>query len=404
MWPAVALIGASDGILGLWGFAVQRSLGAPRWVVPVMIAAWQFPWILAPWGETQLTRFTPRAAFRWIGVVQYLPILVIGLVGVTPLAEHGYGSGNIPLFLAGLFLHFASKIAFVPHRTALFRANLPPHVRGRYYGLLQAGAILALIVAARFGALLLDADARWLRAVFPAAALLGFLGCLQLSRIRWRHERRQGLEAEQGGGWEAMREAFRHSREILRGSRGFRTYETAFMLYGIGLNLSAPLIVTYAEQDLKLTTVAWTQAASLAFPLTQLLGVAIVGRLADALGLLRTTGLAFFVLSGFFGAMFFVASAPALIAVHVLYGIAMAGVDVGWALGPLHFAPEGRARLYMAIHFGLVGVRSAIAPPLGYAIAAVFGLHAAFGCSVVLILLGCVTILRSAAHGDRPAG
>lgn len=392
MWPASALIGAADGVLALWTFAVQRALGAPGFVVPWTIAVSQLPWILTPLAETQLARAHPRGAFRWIGAISYLPLLLVALTGVERTAP-GHGAGSVPLFLVALCLQSASKIFYVPHRLALLRANLPAAVRGSVYGRLQATGVLCQILAAQAGSRLLDHDPRLVMAVFPAAALLGFLGCVRLAQVHWRHENRQGLGAD-GAAMDALRRAFRGMFRILRADAPFRTYETGFMLYGVGLNLTVSLIAIYAENDLRLSTFQWARAGSLAFPLALLVGAAVAGRLSDSLGILRTTALSFFALALFFAALPYVTTLEGLVATHALYGLAMAGVDVGWALGPLHFAPEGRTRVYAAVHFCLVGMRTTIAPPLGYLLYRLFSLGVAFTLSAVLVLLGCLTISR----------
>jgi MFS family permease len=386
-------MGAADGVVALWSFAVQRSLGAPGFVVPWTIALSQLPWILTPLAETQLSRLHPRRAFRWIGAVSYLPLLLVAFAGIEPKGLPGHGEGSVALFILVLCLQSASKIFYVPHRLALLRANLPPAVRGSVYGRLQVVAVLCQIGAAQASSRLLDSDPRLLQAIYPVAGLAGFLGCVLLARVHWHRENRQGL-APQGGAWEALRRAWGEMFRILGADRPFRTYETSFMLYGLGLNLSVSLIAIYAENDLRLSTFQWAVASSLAFPLALLAGAAVAGRLSDALGILRTSALAFLALAFFYGSLVFVRSFEALVAAHLLYGLAMAGVDVGWALGPIWFAPEGKARVYAAIHFSLVGIRTTVAPPAGYWLKEHGSRQFSFALSAVLILLGCITIAR----------
>ncbi|MGH7163159.1 MAG: hypothetical protein ACREID_06730, partial [Planctomycetota bacterium] len=158
---------------------------------------------------------------------------------------------------------------------------------------------------------------------------------------------------------------------------------------------STPLVVVFAVEELRLSYGDWTWANGLAFPIAQLLVIPIAGRLSDAAGVVRTTAISFVVLGVFFASLPFVATAGGLIAAHALYGVAMAGVDVGWALGPLRFAPQGRARVYMSVHFSLVGIRSILAPLLGYGIKSLFSLETAFACSAGLMAAACATALAA---------
>ncbi|MGH7162068.1 MAG: hypothetical protein ACREID_01185, partial [Planctomycetota bacterium] len=209
-WPAAALFGVAQGVIALAPFAVMRSLGSSDLVVSLIITAWQFPWILAPLCEPLLLRLDPQRAFRWIGAAMFLPLLFVVFVDVDPVGPHGSGKGDLLLFLCLLFFESAANIAFVPHRGALIHANYPVEVRGRFYGLLTAVMILMSVFSSKAGGLLLDLDPRWLRAIYPAAALAGLLALRQYSRIRWRQARRQRAHGETLG----FREAWRTTARI----------------------------------------------------------------------------------------------------------------------------------------------------------------------------------------------
>ncbi|MCZ6786775.1 MAG: hypothetical protein O7E54_06375, partial [Planctomycetota bacterium] len=224
-------------------------------------------------------------------------------------------------------------------------------------------------------------DPRWLRVLFPVCALLSMAGLFRLGRIRWRGWKRRHAKRERGAGaWAAFVNAWKDAFRILRDDRSFRTYEIGFMLYGFGFLMFVPQAVVYAEQDLGLSYGAWTWARGVAFPVGIGLAAALAGRLSDRFGVVRTTAAAFALLAGVFLSMPHVETEAAVIVVWGLFGIVMAAVDVGWSLGPLHFAPKDRASAYVAVHFGLVGVRSAVAPALGYLLKT--GISFTFTCAV----------------------
>jgi MFS family permease len=262
--------------------------------------------------------------------------------------------------------------------------------------MISSVTVLAAMASAFVAGRLIDGDARWARIVFPSAAVLGLVAHLMLARIRWRREgdvpRASPREAERFGS--AVRTGWSSTWRTLRDDRDFRAFELAFVLYGTGLLLAVPLIVAYAERGLGLTTGEWTLADRFALPMTQLLIMPFVGRVADRIGVVRVAALGFALVGAFFLAMIFVRDAGSLIAAYVLYGVCMAAVNVSWALGPLLFAPAGQAHHYGSVHMAMVGVRSLVGPALGYVVArlasfrAALGLAVAFEVAAVVLALG----------------
>jgi len=404
-WRAALLEGLAAGVIGLSSFVVKRSLGAPEEAVPVLITLWQIVWIFAPGLGTLLARADPQRLWRTLALSAYLPLAAVALVSVSPVGEHGHGTGNLVLFLALMSLHYGASIATVPHRGALLRTNYPSHVRGRMFGLTMAVNLLAAGAAAKGAGYLLDADPRWVRGIYPVAGACGIVAYLVLGRIRWRRSRetrRLATDATERV-LKAWSNAWRATWRILRDDRAFRTYEIGFMLYGLGFLASIGLLVLYAEGELHLSYDSWTTAQSVAFPLAQIAGAPLFGRLSDRLGIVRTTGVSFLLLATFFGLMPLVGSAAQLAFACLLWGVAMAGVNVGWNLGPLHFAPDRQAHMYAAVHFCLVGVRSLVGPFLGFAVKEAFSYAAAFGLSAALVTAGAATIWHLDRRPSRPA-
>jgi len=404
-WPSAMLEGVAAGVIGLTAFAAERSLGAPEEVVPILIALWQVPWIFAPGLGPVLARAKPQRLWRVLAFTTYLPLAAVALVSITPTLP-GHGTGALWLFLPLMVLHYGSGIAIVPHRGALLRTNYPQHVRGRMFGLLMAVNLIASGVAAKGAAYLLDSDPRWLRGIYPVAAVSGIAAFLLMGRIRWRRSRealRLAAATASRGVRKAVANAWREAFRILREDRAFRTYEVGFMLYGLGFLSSIGLLVLYGEKELRLSYGAWTWAQSVAFPVAQIAGAALFGRLADRLGVVRTTAVSFAMLSVFFALMPLVASAAGLAAACLLWGLAMGGVNIGWSLGPLHFAPDGKAHMYGAVHFCMVGVRSLVGPFLGFAMKELFSYTAAFALSSALVAAGALTVLALDRQHSRAA-
>ncbi len=384
-WPASLCEGLAFGVVNLTPFVIKRSLGAPGWFVPLFIMLWQVPWILTPAVGTMLAAAHPQRLWRRLAWLAWVPFLLLAFQPVVSTTA-GHGQGSILFFLVPILWHYFTAVAVVPHRGAMVRTNYPRSVRGRFWGMVTGIGLIGSAVMALLAGRLLDIDARFVRLLYPAAAVLGVIAFYNNARIRWHSQGRRSLRPLGETATQAMRRAWHEAIAILRKDRDFRIYEAGFMLYGIGFLCSVGLLHLYAEGPLSLSYGEWTLAQFLAFPLGQIVGAAVLGRVADRVGMSRTAAIAFVLLAAFFGLMPLVGSAAGLFAAYLLWGLGMGGIMISWSLGPLHFAPDGKGHMYTALHFALVGVRSLFAPALGYAAKVWFGYGAAFGLSVVFLL------------------
>ncbi len=384
--PADVLLAMSFGVLDLAGFVAKRAFGAADWVVPVLVTAAQVPWLLAPVWEVVFARLDPRRVFVWVGAIAKLPLLLIGLTLIT-----GHESWLWP-FLGVIALHHLMIGAYLPHRGALLRANYASTLRARILSKLEIAAMLAFLCATKLAGFALDHDDASIAILFPIAAVLGFAGFLVLARIRWRRDGEREPPSARRDVGEVLRDVCVRTYEVLKADRDFRRYEIGYMLYGVGLLSGAPLIILMAEGPLAMKYGEWADARGIAFPAAYIVGMLFIGRVADRLGPVRVTVIAFAVLAAFFACVTVVQTPWQLVASFVLYGVAMSFVTIGWTLGPLHFAPPGRARRYAGVHVFLVGVRSAPAPFLGLWLASAFSLRVGFAVSAVLVAVGGVVV------------
>lgn len=391
-WKAELCAGAVDGILGIASFTAMKSLGAPDWIAALFVSIGQILWLAAPVWEAAFARFHIRQAFLWMGLAANAPMILVAFVDEDAV-RRGWG---LWLFAAVIIVAAAVDAAYVPHRSALASANYPVSVRGKLFAMLSVFSRASAIVAAKVSGWLLDADFLWLRVLFPVAAICGLLEHWTLSRIRWHRDGRPAVR--KWGGMEsalaASSDAWRETRRILREDRKFLVYEIGFLLYGFGFLMSNPVIAIFAVHDLHLKYSEWTSAIGLAQPVAYAVTILAFGRALDRFGVVKTTAAAFGLLYVFFLLVPLVETAHQLDACFLLFGVAMALVNLGWTLGPISFAPPGQARSYTTVHVLFVGIRSAAAPFLGVWLSREIGIAPVFLVSAALVSLGCLTMLR----------
>lgn len=389
-WKAEICTGIVAGASGLAGFAAMRSLGAPTWTPQLLAIAGQVPWLFAPGLEALTSRFDARRAFIWLGVAANVPLLLLALLPVEAAGEHGTGTGPVLPFVAAIVVLTALDGLYIPLRSAMIRANFAEAIRGRFFAWLNSVSRSATVASSKLGGFLLDADARFLRIYYPLAGIAGLCEHVLISRIRW-HRSEVVRPADGGRMYARFVASLREGLEILRADRDFRIYEIGFLLYGTGFLMSSPLLAEFTESSLRLSYAQVTWAVGFTDPLAYVAAGLIVGPQLQRLGVVPVTCGAFLVLSFFFSALVFVQTPAAFVALNLFFGAAMAGVNLGWNLGPLRFAPKGRARAYAAVHLLMVGVRIAIGPAAGYALSRWTDIRLVFGVSAVLISAGAVT-------------
>lgn len=392
--PGQVAMGAMSGVVNsLAAFVAMRTLGAGPWVAPAFVVIGQFPWLFAPLWERRMTTSAPRRVFLKVGALATLPVLAIAFVD----PQHGDAGPDpiwLTLFFAALALSYSVNGAYQVHRMALVRANYAASIRGRVFGVLYTLTAVAGIASSKAAGALLDQDPALLRVVFPAAALVGFLDAFLLSRIRWRGWKRQARQARENPPSGGRGRRLVDSLKVLGRDRDFALFETAFMLYGFAFLMSKPMLAVFGERDLHASYAAWTWADGVASPLAMVVCLPLTGRLVDRIGITRTAAIAFGLLGTAMLSLAFVESTTGLVVSCAMFGAAMSGVNVAWTLGPLHFAKDGRTHAYTSVHVFLVGVRSVIAPGLGYAIASLTNVRVTFLVAAGFLVCATLTMRR----------
>ncbi|MBL8765045.1 MAG: MFS transporter [Phycisphaerae bacterium] len=291
-----------------------------------------------------------------------------------------WGCTFLPLALAALFDSFwplaaAAVLAAIggggwsPVTGLLLKRFYRDGAHGRIYSVLSATQLAGSVALTWVVGELLRWDSASFRVFLPVAALAQMAGCvllLALARRSGLRGRPETAEEPDATLRERVIEPILHMRRILAADRIFYRYEAAFMTYGIGWMVCAALIPALVTDRLGLAYDRIAESTQVVTHAVMLLLTVPCGWILDRLGPTRTSGLFFLIYAAYPLMLVFTHDDTQLKAASAIYGLAAAGVNLGWMLGPVALAPT-RAQVpqYVAIHTTLVGLRGALFQFLG---------------------------------------
>lgn len=307
------------------------------------------------------------AVLRRVGVRRFLAIN--WACTTLPLAVAALSTGF--WFLLGCHVMAAIGAAgWSPVSGDLLKRFYGDRVRGRAFGVINTAIFLGMTLVSYVVGRSLDHDDDVFRVYLPAATAAYGLGVVLLRRLVAVMDRQTNVSAAPPELRPVrLRSLFApivHLRSVLREDRRFYRYEAAFMTYGMGWMICNALLPVLATDRLRMTYTQFAAATQVAYPLGLLLMTFPMGWVLDRIGPTRTSALSFACLALYPLGLLAADRVATVAAVTVLYGIAMAGVHMGWMLGPVALAPSpDRVAHYVAIHASLVGLRGILAQGLG---------------------------------------
>ena len=410
---AAVLEGILAGVLVTYDVVARKTLGASQLQLVLLTMAPGSSWLLSLFFANQFQDFDRKRLFLWAGLVGRLPLLAVAAM-----------SGPWP-FLAVLVLHGFVQTALIPAQNSIYQQNYDPQARGRLFGRASVWGCTATAVTALGAGLLMDLEPGalgWLlgpdsfRWLYPAAGIAGLGACLVYGSIRLRGSGRSGprapIEAAALRYWpphEVVLPPFRRAAAAIRTTlvedAGFRRFEVALFVYGLGFMVMQPVFAVLFVDELRMSYMDAALAKGVVFYVVNIAALAVAGRMYDRLGLERLGARATVLLALFATALAFVQSSAQVVAAFSLFGLAMAALNIAWSMGPIHYAPPGQAARYMSVHVALVGLRALIGHPLGGIVAEGAGSsRPAFVLAALLFGLATVLMMRAERLSPKRAG
>jgi len=375
---AAVLEGVLAGVLVTQDVVAWKTLGASQLQLVILTMAPGSSWLLSLLFANQFQGYDRRSLFLWAGLLGRLPLAAVA-------AMHGLWP-----FLAVLVLHGFVQTALIPAQNSLYQQNYDPNARGRLFGRASVWGGVATAVAALGSGLLMDMEVpapgsrvpSWLvgpesfRWLYPAAGVAGLGACLVYGSIRLRRSGRPALhapiEAAVSKYWpphELVIHPFRLAATAVRTTlvedAGFRRFEVALFVYGLGFMVMQPVFARLFVDELGMSYMDAALAKGVVFYVVTIAALGYAGRMYDRIGLERLGARSTILLAVFALSLALVRNPQEAVAAFALFGLAMAGLNIAWAMGPIHYAPPRQAARYMSVHVALVGLRALIGHPLG---------------------------------------
>jgi len=196
---------------------------------------------------------------------------------------------------------------------------------------------------------------------------------------------------------------------LLKEDKAFAAFERNFSIYGMGFIIMTPVVPIYLVNHLQLSYTSNFLAKGIISQIGLLFLSPLLGRLHDRIHPFRFISIAFgmlvafpvmIIISSFFIRMHFVAVGLVFIA-YLMFGIAMAAVNISWNMSSIFFAGKDEAAMYQSVHVTMTGIRGIIAPVLGYILMKAFNIMAVFVAAGCFLVTAAIISYRDYKRLDR---
>lgn len=349
---AVLLQSTSVAVQFMLPVVARKRFDAGDWQTVLITAAPTVLFVLSIFWNDYFAR---RSSGRYLAVYWLVSALPLTFVAFAD----NYWWILVPHLIASL-----GGSGYYPASGELIRNLYRESSRGRVYGVMTGATTIATAAFSYGIGEWLRADPDAFRIYMPLAACLQLAGIVVLAwlfRVTGVAAARTIREPDGATIYRRLVSPLLHMREALKADPVFARYEDAYMTYGVGWMVCFALLPLMLTDKWHLRYDQAAESTHVAYLIAMVAMLVPAGWLMDRLGPARSTGLSFGLLALYPVGLMFAADARELAVVSVVYGIAHAGANIGWMLGPVALAPSpAKVPQYVAIHATLVGLRGAL--------------------------------------------
>ncbi len=340
-------------------FILYKDLGASAWQIAILTMLKPLVSILSFYWSAGLGRNGKiKANVLWAGFLMRAPFLLCPW----------FDSIWFVIFAAVNYMFF--NRAVIPGWMEIVKQNGDTGKMGKLFSLSSAFGYAEGVVLSLGMGCLLDHDAGLWKILFFAASLIG----MGVVAIQSRIQVENGVKRERQSFKELVVQPWKDSFRLMRERPDFARYQWGFMLSGFAIMLIQPALPIFAVDDLGVSYTMAAGAISIAKGLGFSLSSFFWAKWIQRVNVLRLASWVFLTVSlfplfmscsifwiGFFYFAFF------------WYGVGQGGSHLVWNMSGPIFAGKEESSRYTGVGLMMVGLRGAVAPPLGGFLAIAFG-------------------------------
>ena len=392
--------GIAIGVVLLQDVILKKTLGGSDFQVMILSLLVSSSFLFSIYGSELVNRSHSRAK----------TILIIGIAAksfliILPLFE------NPVYYIACIAIGAYLDALLLSIWNIVFKHNYTDKNRSRLYSYASAFQTLFVLIVTTLSGYLLDMNSSIYKVLLPVAGVFGIM-------VYWSLARMITLSMDDYSGRAKKVKAhynlrllkdiailpLRNTARIFRENRPFLRFEAYFFLYGMAFMVLSPVIPVFLVDDLKLSYSPISFARGLIFHSALIIFTPLMGRFHGIGNPTKFCGYVFSFLALF---PLILVSAKHFISLGLItdtnlvvyisffvFGFAMSGVTIAWALSSIYYAPKNEVSNYQAVHITLTGVRGVFSPALGYAVMKIFDIEYSFYLSAFLFMLGGIMMWK----------
>jgi hypothetical protein len=399
--------GIAIGIVLLQDIILKKSLGGTDFEVMILSLLVSSAFLFSIYGSELVNRSVSRSK----------TILIIGITAKSFLII-------LPLFSNPVFYIFCiAACAYLDSLllsiwNVVFKHNYSEGNRSRLYSYASTIQTIFVLIVTTLSGYFLDFNQELYKILFPISGIFGIIVYIILARM-------VSLSTDEYVGKHKTARSridlklikdiiilpLRNTARIFRENRAFLRFEAYFFMYGMAFMVLSPVIPVFLVDDLKLSYSPISVAKGLVFHSALILFTPLMGRHHGTGNPAKFCGYVFGMLALFplllVSAKYFISFGlitDTTIMVYIsffVFGFAMSGVTIAWALSSIFYAPRSEVSNYQAVHITLTGIRGLFSPALGYAVMKIFAIEYSFYLSAALFLLGGILMFRESARTKK---
>ena len=380
----------SEPLFTVYGFApiiLRKDLGGTAFQIALLTMLKPLVSILSFYWSSFFTKRSEalRKNFFWANLFSRVPFLLF------PWVENSW-------FLVGASaLYMLFSRAASPAYIEILRRNLSKEERNKVFSWSYALSYLEGMLLAIGVGLLLDRDPIFWKLLFFISAGIGILSLGIFKKVAieesFEEEKKEGLTFK-----EHLIKPWKEGLSLMQTRPDFSRFQWGFMFAGFAIMLIQPALPLLFVDYLKISYVNFSLASLTCKGLFIALSSPFWGRLMTRYSIFQVSSLVFFLVALFpFFLFFSIGNMFWLYVAFAFYGIAQGGSHLVWHLSGAVFSGKKDSSVYTGINVMMIGVRGAIAPPLGSFFCILLGPFAVFFFSLFLCLMGVFVIQRKSS-------